>query len=156
MGHQLHKARKLAKSWKYSHQSTPISIRKVPRQTYLHLNNARAILRANLTPRSATFRHAIRLGVALALATALYRLLPFPVGRGYWIPLTVLLVLRTDFASTFTRGLARLIGTILGAVLAVLLASFIGPTQGLLVYLDHDGDHLPARLCHSSNVDERA
>ena len=45
----------------------------------------------------------------------------------------MLLVLRTDFASTFTRGLARLIGTILGAVLAVLLASFIGPTQGLLV-----------------------
>ena len=130
---QIHRARKLAKSWKYAHQSTSISIRKVPRQAYLHLNNAWAILRANLTPRSATFRHAIRLGVALALATALYRLLPLPVGRGYWIPLTVLLVLRTDFASTFTRGLARLIGTILGAVLAVLLASFIGPTQGLLV-----------------------
>ncbi|MGZ3625047.1 MAG: FUSC family protein [Ktedonobacteraceae bacterium] len=130
---QLHKARKLAKSWKYAHQSTPISFRKVPRQAYLQLNNARAILRANLNTHSATFRHAMRLGVALALATALYRLLPFPVGRGYWIPLTVLLVLRTDFASTFTRGLARLLGTILGAVLAVLLASFIGPTQGLLV-----------------------
>ena len=130
---QLHRARKLAKSWKYAHQSTPISIRKVPRQAYLQLNNARAILRANLNPHSATFRHAIRLGVALALATALYRLLPFPVGRGYWIPLTVLLVLRTDFASTFTRGLERLSGTILGAVLAVILASFIGGTQGLLV-----------------------
>ncbi len=130
---QLHRARKLAKSWKYAHQYTPISIRKVPRQTYLQLNNAQAILRANLTPRSAIFRHAIRLGVALALATALYRLIPLPIARGYWVPLTVLIVLRTDFASTFTRGLARLLGTILGAVLAALLASFLAPTQGLLI-----------------------
>lgn len=80
---QLHRARKLAKSWKYAHQYTPVSIRKVPRQAYLHLNNAQAILRANLTPRSATFRHAIRLGVALALATAIYRLIPLPIARGF-------------------------------------------------------------------------
>ena len=130
---QLHRARKLAKSWKYARQYIPISIRKVPRQAYLQVNNAQAILRANLTPRSAIFRHAMRLGVALALATAIYRLIPLPIARGYWIPLTVLIVLRTDFASTFTRGLARLLGTILGAVLAALLASFVAPTQGLLV-----------------------
>ena len=130
---QLHRARKLAKSWKYAHQYTPISIRKVPRQAYLQVNNAQAILRANLTPRSAIFRHAMRLGVALAFATAIYRLIPLPIARGYWIPLTVLIVLRTDFASTFTRGLARLLGTILGAVLAALLASFMAPTQELLV-----------------------
>jgi uncharacterized membrane protein YccC len=130
---QLHRAKKLAKSWKYAHQNTPISIRKIPRQAYLHLNNAQAILRANLTPNSAVFRHAIRLGVALALATAIYRLIPLPIARGYWIPLTVLIVLRTDFASTFTRGLARLLGTILGALLAALLASFLAPTQGLLI-----------------------
>ncbi len=130
---QLHRARKLAKSWKYAHQYTPISIRKVPRQAYLQVNNAQAILRANLTPRSAIFRHAMRLGVALAFATAIYRLIPLPIARGYWIPLTVLIVLRIDFASTFTRGLARLLGTILGAVLAALLASFMAPTQELLV-----------------------
>src|SRR5205823_9257658 len=64
---QLHRVRKQAKSWKFAHQYTPLSIRKVPRQTYLRFNNAQAILRANLTPRSAIFRHALRLGVALAL-----------------------------------------------------------------------------------------
>ncbi|HEY6284107.1 MAG TPA: FUSC family protein, partial [Ktedonobacteraceae bacterium] len=130
---QLHRARKLAKSWKYAHQHAPISIRKAPRQAYLHVNNAQAILRANLTSHSAIFRHAIRLGVALALATAIYRFIPIPIARGYWIPLTVLFVLRIDFASTFTRGLARLLGTILGAVLAASLAFFLAPAQGLLV-----------------------
>ncbi|HYX51269.1 MAG TPA: FUSC family protein, partial [Ktedonobacteraceae bacterium] len=129
---QLYRARKLAKSLKHAHQYTPISLRKVPRQTYLQLNNAQAILRANLSPHSAIFRHAMRLGVALALATAIYRLIPIPIARGYWIPLTVLFVLRTDFVSTFTRGLARLLGTMLGAVLAALLASFVIPAQGIL------------------------
>ena len=130
---QIHRARKLAKSWKNARQYKPISIRKVPRQAYLHVNNAQEILRANLTPRSAIFRHAMRLGVGLALATAIYRFIPLPIAQGYWIPLTVLLVLRIDFASTFTRGLARLLGTILGAMLAALLASFMAPTLGLLV-----------------------
>jgi uncharacterized membrane protein YccC len=130
---QLHQAKKLAKSWKYAHKYSRISIRKVPRQTYLHVYNVQATLRANLTPHSAIFRHAMRLGVALALATAIYRLIPLSLARGYWIPLTALIVLRTDFASTFSRGLARLLGTILGAVLAALLASLIAPTPELLV-----------------------
>jgi len=134
---QLHIAKKLAKSWRHTHQplSAHIHIR-APRQAYLRLHNAQAILRANLTLRSATFRHAIRLGVALALATALYRILPLPIERGYWIPLTVLLVLKPDFTSTFARGAARLLGTMLGAVLTTLLVSLLAPTQTLLVILD--------------------
>jgi uncharacterized membrane protein YccC len=133
---QLHRAKKLAKSWKYAHRYSPLSLRSVPRQAYLQLNNTRAIIQANLTPHSATFRHAMRLGVALALATTLYLLFPNLLERGYWIPLTALLVLRSDFASTFSRGLARMLGTMLGAVLAALLASFLAQSQGILVVLD--------------------
>ena len=130
---QLHRAKKLAKSWKHAHRYSPLSIRSIPRQAHLQLHSTWEILQANLTLRSATFRHAIRLGVALALATALYRLLPLPLERGYWIPVTTLLVLRSDFTTTFTRGLASMLGTMLGAVLAALLASILAPTQGILV-----------------------
>ncbi len=130
---QLHRAKKLAKSWKHAHRYSPLSIRSIPRQAHLQLHSTWEILQANLTLRSATFRHAIRLGVALALATALYRLLPLPLERGYWIPVTTLLVLRPDFTTTFTRGLASMLGTMLGAVLAALLASILAPTQGILV-----------------------
>ncbi len=38
--------------------------------------------------------------------------------HGYWIPLTVLFVLRPDFGSTFSRGGLRAAGTILGILLA--------------------------------------
>ncbi|HZU03939.1 MAG TPA: FUSC family protein [Ktedonobacteraceae bacterium] len=130
---QLHRARKLATSWKYAHQGTRLPVRSIPRRAYLQLHNAQAILRANFTPRSATFRHAMRLGVTLALATTMYLLLPPLRDRGYWIPLTALLVLRSDFASTFMRGMARMLGTMLGAVLAALLASLILPHPGILV-----------------------
>ena len=132
---QLHLVKKLAKSWKYQQQRTSVQI-DVPQQGHLRVHNARAILRANLTLRSSTLRHAIRLGVTLALATALYRLLPLPIQRGYWIPLTALLVLKPDFVATFTRGAARLLGTMLGAVLTTLLVSLLAPTHTLLVILD--------------------
>lgn len=133
---QLHGAKKLAKSWKYAHQRSKIAIRSVPRQAFLQIHNMRAIVRANLTPRSTSFRHAIRLGIALALAAALYHLIPGLEARGYWIPLTALLVLRPDFTSTFSRGLARMLGTMLGAVLAALVAAFLARNLGILVLCD--------------------
>jgi uncharacterized membrane protein YccC len=72
----------------------------------------------------------------LALATALYRIVPLPLQRGYWIPLTVLLVLKPDFRTTFARGVARTLGTMLGAVLTTVLLSLLAPPPGLLVILD--------------------
>jgi uncharacterized membrane protein YccC len=131
---QLHTARKLAQALSDRHQPLPEQVN-VPQQKYLQLHNTWAILRANLTFRSTAFRHAIRLGAALIIASALARLLPLPLQRGYWIPLTVLLILRPDFTSTFTRGVARFLGTILGVVLTGLLISLIAPSQALLVIL---------------------
>ncbi len=131
---QLHTARKLVQALSDRHQPLPEQVN-VPQQKYLQLHNTWAILRANLTFRSTAFRHAIRLGVALIIASALARLLPLPLQRGYWIPLTVLLILRPDFTSTFTRGVARFLGTIIGVVLTSLLISLIAPSQALLVIL---------------------
>jgi uncharacterized membrane protein YccC len=93
------------------------------------------MLRANLTFRSTAFRHAIRLGVALVIASVLEHVLPLPLERGYWIPLTILLILRPDFSSTFTRGVARFLGTLVGVVLTTLLIALIAPSQSLLVIL---------------------
>src|SRR5262249_26080655 len=46
-----------------------------------------------------------------------------------------LLVLRTDLHETLTRGLARMIGTILGAGLATLLVSLLRPGPVTLIAL---------------------
>jgi len=92
-----------------------------------------ATLRANLTLRSAPYRHAIRLAVVLGLGTALAAMLPFE--HRYWLPLTALVVLRPDFASTFTRGLSRILGTAVGAVVATGLAAGLQPGPWLLAVL---------------------
>ena len=50
------------------------------------VRDAWTTLRANLTMDSTACRHALRLAVTLALATAFERVLELP--RGYWVPLT--------------------------------------------------------------------
>jgi uncharacterized membrane protein YccC len=94
---------------------------------------ALAILRSNLSLQSIAFRHALRLGTVLAIAVMLYRV--FPLGRGYWIPLTVVFVLKPDFGNTFTRGLQRYAGTIIGVVVASLIAAAVGTSEVALVAL---------------------
>ncbi len=85
----------------------------------LRLNGTLATLRANLNLQSAACRHAIRLAVCIAVADALAR--GFSLQRAYWLPMTVALVLRSDFAATFSRGVLRLLGTFAGLVFSTLL-----------------------------------
>jgi uncharacterized membrane protein YccC len=79
-------------------------------------------LLANCSWNSIYARHAIRLTVALTVAVIAQHLLP--LAHGQWIGLTVVLVLRPDFSSTFTRGIGRVAGTVAGALLASLIAAF--------------------------------
>ncbi|GLW09452.1 hypothetical protein Misp01_45810 [Microtetraspora sp. NBRC 13810] len=90
-------------------------------------------LRANLNVRSEMFRHAVRLAVVLVVASLLYRVLP--IERGYWVGLTALLVLRTDYGTTMVRGIARILGTAVGVVLATLIAAELRPGPYALVVL---------------------
>ncbi len=94
---------------------------------------ALATLRANLSFRSGFAQHGIRLAVVLGIATLAAHVLP--LGRGYWIALTAALVLRNDFQSTFTRGIARMIGTLAGAVVASAVAFVVHPYPSTLVVL---------------------
>ncbi len=132
---QLYTAQQLAEA-RRNDQNTLLQDLNLPQQARFRFRDALMTLQANLTPRSVFFRHAVRQGVTLALATALYRITPLPIERGYWIALTALLVLRPDFSTTFTRGIARLLGTLLGAVLTTVLVATIAPAKEILVLLD--------------------
>jgi uncharacterized membrane protein YccC len=89
----------------------------------LHLRDPIATLRANLTPDSAVLRHAARVAVLVAGSDLVVRAADY--SRGYWVPLTVLVVLRPDFSSTFQRSVMRVVGTIIGLLLATVLVHFI-------------------------------
>lgn len=82
---------------------------------------ARAALASNLTLASPNLRHAIRFGVSLAAGVALYRLLDMHV-HGFWIPLTILFVMRPEIDETHRRLLLRALGTVLGLVVATAAA----------------------------------
>jgi uncharacterized membrane protein YccC len=88
---------------------------------------------ANLNLQSAVFRHAIRMAVAVAIAESLSRSLETP--RAYWLPMTTVLVLKPEFTVTFTRGLLRIGGTIVGLLLATAMFYFLPAGIGLEVVL---------------------
>lgn len=85
---------------------------------------ARRALRDNLTLRSTSFRHGLRFGAALAAGVAIYWLIGVHE-HGFWIPLTVLFVLRPERDETFRRLALRAIGTAIGLVLATVLAEWL-------------------------------
>ncbi|MEO7149542.1 MAG: FUSC family protein, partial [Rhodanobacteraceae bacterium] len=93
---------------------------KLPRA--LRAANPLSILRANLHLSSVACRHAIRCGVCLTLALGLSHLLP--LSRGYWMPMTVAIVLKPDFGATWRFGLLRIAGTLAGLLLTTALLHF--------------------------------
>lgn len=88
------------------------------------------VLRGNLSFRSVTFRHALRVGVTAAAATALAHLLG--VQRGYWITLTALIVLQPSAGATWVKGVQRIGGTVAGGVAAAGVLALVHDPQALL------------------------
>jgi uncharacterized membrane protein YccC len=91
----------------------------------LRLAGVWAVLRANLSSRSAIFRHAVRLAVCVAACDVLARGMHWD--RAYWAPMTAAIVLKPDFTTTLTRGLLRLAGTFAGLALATTLFALVAP-----------------------------
>ncbi len=85
---------------------------------------ALAALRRNLALSSPVARHALRFGAALAAAVAAYWALGFSE-HGFWIPLTVLFVLRPEEDETFHRLILRAAGTAVGLIAASLLSEWL-------------------------------
>ncbi|MBB6502863.1 FUSC family protein [Pedobacter cryoconitis] len=79
----------------------------------------------NLTLSSSTFRHSMRVAIAMLIGYLVARFLDS--SHSYWILLTVLVISKPAFSLTKQRNYERLIGTVIGA--------FIG--MGILVYI-HD------------------
>ena len=98
---------------------TAFARQEVHRPWHLRLGGTLATLRANLSLRSAACRHAVRLAVCVAAGDAIGR--GFELQRSYWLPMTIAIVLKPDFASTFSRGVLRLAGTFVGLVFATAL-----------------------------------
>ncbi|QNF32421.1 FUSC family protein [Adhaeribacter swui] len=64
-------------------------------------------------------KHTLRLMILTAISIALFYI--FDIPRGYWIALTVMVVLQPDYGTTQQKALQRVTGTTIGAALSTLL-----------------------------------
>ncbi len=94
---------------------------------------ASAAVRGQLSGDSPILRHAIRLAAAAGIGTALAR--ATGMGHGYWIALTVLMVLRPETAHTYTRCVSRVVGNTAGIVVATAVTVLWHPTGVLAAVL---------------------
>ncbi len=88
-------------------------------------------LRKVLASDSELLFHAGRLVLVLVVGTYLAHAFALP--NGYWVPMTAAVVLQGDFSGTVQRGLARLGGTLIGAVAVTELAALVVPSHGILI-----------------------
>jgi uncharacterized membrane protein YccC len=61
------------------------------------------------------FIYALRVAIGLALGVFLFKF--FNIDHGYWIPLTMMIVIQPYYGATLKRGLERMVGTVAGIVL---------------------------------------
>ncbi|MET0636308.1 MAG: FUSC family membrane protein [Chitinophagaceae bacterium] len=87
----------------------------------------------NLTLRSGTFRHALRLSVAMIVGFILSHL--FVLGHSYWILLTILVILKPAYSVSRIRNYQRITGTIAGALLGFAILYFIRDRTALFVIM---------------------
>jgi uncharacterized membrane protein YccC len=92
-----------------------------------------APLRAELHPGSLIFRHALRMAISVSFAYLLTRLQHIPYG--YWMTMTVVIIQQPYVATTWTRALERVLGSVLGGGLAALLGMAFHSQATLLLLI---------------------
>jgi len=93
-----------------------------------------AALRAQLSMASPVLRHALRAGLALGSAYFLALLLPW-ASHPQWMVLSVAVVLRGNLEQTLSRRNVRVLGTLLGCLLVLLLARVPSTEALMLVFI---------------------
>ena len=91
---------------------------------------ARAALRANLTLSSFWFRYAARFALAAAVGLAIA--LGLDLQHGYWVLITIAVVIKPQLSASTTSTIHRIGGTLLGALLGVVLVIAVTAAWGLV------------------------
>lgn len=97
-------------------------------------NFSPAVFRDNLSLRSSIFKHALRVAVAAITGFILARGLDYG-HHGYWIILTVIFILKPGFSLTRQRNYQRLVGTLAGGLIGVLILLFVPDLRLQFVFL---------------------
>src|SRR5215472_10267714 len=91
-------------------------------------SGALAALRANLRPSSFWFRYALRFSAAVGVGLAMGRSLG--LDKGYWVLITIAVVVRPQLSLSITSTIHRVGGTLLGAMLGIVLVARAAQRMG--------------------------
>jgi len=98
-----------------------------------HTDIDQKLIVENLNFNSDIFRHALRVSIATLAGYIISGFLPF--GHGYWILLTIIVIMKPVYSLTKQRNVQRLLGTLGGAFIGLLLLYFIKDTAVLFVLM---------------------
>lgn len=87
----------------------------------------------NLTMRSQAFRHALRLSLAMLVGYIAAQF--FHSGHGYWILLSISVILKPIFGSTKRLYFQRLVGTLIGAAIGGVILYYINNGLALMLIM---------------------
>ncbi|QII37196.1 YccS family putative transporter [Rouxiella badensis] len=87
----------------------------------------------HLTPKSALFRHAVRMSAVLLFGYAFIQI--SGLSHGYWILLTSLFVCQPNYSATRRRLALRVVGTLAGVALGMPILYFIPSLEGQMILI---------------------
>ncbi len=88
----------------------------------------------NFSMESSVFRHSLRMMITCITGFIIAKLLPH-AHHGYWILLTIIVILKPGFSLTRQRNLERLFGTIGGGILGLLIVYFVQDRTILFAFI---------------------
>ncbi|MGU7772531.1 FUSC family protein [Burkholderia sp. MR1-5-21] len=121
-----------------------LSGRADPQQTELKIDKALTrflqrrrmsplLIFSNLNMRSPSFRHALRVTIAVAVGFWLGRLLPLT--NAYWIVMTSIIILKPGYSLTKQRNAQRIVGTLIGCAASLALIYTVKNPHLLIVMM---------------------
>ncbi|SDW56301.1 FUSC family protein [Flavobacterium degerlachei] len=111
-------------------EASKVSLKRQDSSQFLTLQEYRLnVIVQNFSLDSTMFRHSLRLTIAIVFAYLLGFL--FDIQNTYWILLTVIVIMRPSYGLTKERSKDRIIGTLIGAAIAV---GIVLLTQNVVVY----------------------
>lgn len=88
---------------------------------------------SNFSLESNIFRHSLRIAIAGTAAYIIASLLPF--GHGYWILLTVIVILKPGYSLSKKRNIQRLGGTFIGIAIGWVILYFVKNNTAIFIFL---------------------
>lgn len=99
-----------------------------------HQKISGSVFRNNLSFQSSIFRHSIRMMITCCAGFIISRLLPNE-HHSYWIVMTIIIILKPSYSLTKKKNSDRLLGTIAGGIVGLLLLYFIKDNSVLFVLI---------------------